>query len=48
MIMKLLQQDNWLLIIMLLEIIKNQVVSFNIDEIEIKLDDINPDKDLLG
>jgi len=31
-----------------LETMKNQAISFNIDEKEIKLDDINPDKDLLG
>jgi len=31
-----------------LEIMKNQAISFNIDEKEIKLDDIDPDKDLLG
>jgi len=31
-----------------LEMMKNQAISFNINEKEIKLDDINPDKDLLG
>ena len=31
-----------------LDIMKNQAASFNIDEKEIQLDDINPDKDLLG
>ena len=32
----------------ILDIMKNQATSFNIDEKEIKLDDINPFKDLLG